>query len=103
MTGQWIASGSKDGTVQIWEVETGRCLRVREVDEAVKHVSWNPEPYLPILAVVGLNTSIMRWSQHDKHEGIRLKHVNSISKVEWHRKGDYFTTVVPGGCKVFGC
>ncbi|KAK1318531.1 hypothetical protein QJS10_CPB04g01263 [Acorus calamus] len=51
MTGQWIASGSKDGTVQIWEDETGRCLRVWEVDEAVKHVSWNPEPDLPILAV----------------------------------------------------
>ncbi|KAK1260134.1 hypothetical protein QJS04_geneDACA002288 [Acorus gramineus] len=130
-TGQWIASGSKDGTVRIWEVETGRCLRVWEVDEAVQHVSWNPVPELPILALCvgqdllllntglgnaeeqsrmtellnvkesppvddsGLNTSIVRWSQHEKHEGIRLKHIKSVSKVEWHRKGDYFTTVVP--------
>ncbi|KAK1311304.1 hypothetical protein QJS10_CPA08g00501 [Acorus calamus] len=98
--------GSKDGTVQIWEAETGRCLQVWEVDETVKHVSWNLEPDLPILAVCvgqdllllntgigkaeeqsrmrellnveesppvddsGLNTSIVRWSQHDKHEAL---------------------------------
>ncbi|KAK1273865.1 hypothetical protein QJS04_geneDACA021902 [Acorus gramineus] len=126
-------NGSKDGTVQIWEVETGRCLRVWEVDEAVQHVSWNPLPDPPILVVCvgrdlllfnmglgnaeeqsrmrellnveesplvddsGLNTSIVRWSQHDKHEGIRLKHIKSVSKVEWHCKEDYFTTVMPGG------
>ncbi|XP_058108486.1 ribosome biogenesis protein BOP1 homolog isoform X2 [Magnolia sinica] len=130
-SGQWIASGSMDGTVRIWEVETGRCLRVWEVNEAVQHVAWNPLPELPILAVcVGqdmllLNTGLgsaeeqqkikellhveaspvpddsgstftVSWVQHDKHDGIRLKHLKSVSSVEWHRKGDYFTTVVPG-------
>ncbi|XVF61742.1 hypothetical protein PTKIN_Ptkin08bG0155000 [Pterospermum kingtungense] len=50
-SGQWIASGSKDGTVRIWEVETGRCLRVWEIGEAVQHVAWNPLPELPLLAV----------------------------------------------------
>ncbi|OMO98866.1 hypothetical protein CCACVL1_04021 [Corchorus capsularis] len=50
-SGQWIASGSKDGTVRIWEVETGRCLKVWEIGEAVQHVAWNPLQELPILAV----------------------------------------------------
>ncbi|XP_031131507.1 ribosome biogenesis protein BOP1 homolog [Ipomoea triloba] len=50
-SGQWIASGSNDGTVRIWEVETGRCLRIWELGEAVQHVSWNPVPELPVLAV----------------------------------------------------
>ncbi|CAN7008052.1 unnamed protein product [Brassica rapa subsp. trilocularis] len=50
-SGQWIASGSTDGSVRIWEVETGRCLKVWQFDEAVKCVAWNPLPDFPILAV----------------------------------------------------
>ncbi|KAG8367480.1 hypothetical protein BUALT_Bualt16G0076400 [Buddleja alternifolia] len=50
-TGQWIASGSKDGTVRIWEVETGRCLRVWDLGESIDEVAWNPLPELPIFAV----------------------------------------------------
>ncbi|KAA8536573.1 hypothetical protein F0562_029051 [Nyssa sinensis] len=132
-SGQWIASGSSDGTVRIWEVETGRCLRVWEVSEAVQHVAWNPLPELPILAVSagqdvfllntgfgneeeqekikellhvetptmpedsGNSTSAVTWAQDDKNKGIRLKHFKSVSSVEWHRKGDYFSTVMPSG------
>lgn len=132
-SGQWIASGSSDGTVRIWEIETGRCLRIWELDEAVQHVAWNPSPDLPILAVSagqdilllnagfeneeqkrikelllvesptvapddsGNNSSIISWAQDDKHEGIRLRHFKTVTSVEWHRKGDYFSTVMPAG------
>ncbi|CAH8383712.1 unnamed protein product [Eruca vesicaria subsp. sativa] len=64
LSGQWIASGSTDGSVRIWEVETGRCLKVWQFDEAVKCVAWNPLPDFPILAVamgidlVFLNTEL---------------------------------------------
>ncbi|OVA04256.1 WD40 repeat [Macleaya cordata] len=131
VSGQWLASGSKDGTVRIWEVETGRCLRIWELGEAVQYVAWNPVPELPILAVAvgqdvlllntGLgnaeeqqkvkellrseapseldnsdhSTSIVSWLQHDKHEGIKLKHLKMVTSVEWHRKGDYFSIVMP--------
>jgi len=37
--------------VRIWEVETGRCLRVWEFEEAVKFVAWNPLREIPIVAV----------------------------------------------------
>lgn len=130
-TGQWIASGSSDGTVRIWEVETGRCIRIWELGESVRHVSWNPMPECPILAVcMGddvylLNTglgnaeeqksleellrvetpsipddsdndkTIVSWVQDDKNGGIRLKHFKTVSSVEWHRKGDYFSTLMP--------
>ncbi|KAL0294351.1 UNVERIFIED_CONTAM: Ribosome biogenesis protein BOP1 [Sesamum radiatum] len=50
-TGQWIASGSKDGTVRIWEVETGRCLQVWDIGETIEEVAWNPLTELPLLAV----------------------------------------------------
>ncbi|XP_068634739.1 ribosome biogenesis protein BOP1 homolog [Aristolochia californica] len=132
-SGQWLASGSTDGTIRIWEVETTRCIRVLEIGEAVQHVAWNPVSELPILAVavgtdvllldtgigneevkqrikdllhidasaapddLGNTASLVSWLQHEKYGGLRLKHQKTVSKVEWHRKGDYFTTVVPGG------
>ncbi|GLT85794.1 hypothetical protein SLE2022_039710 [Rubroshorea leprosula] len=134
-SGQWIASGSIDGTVRVWEVETGRCLRVWAVDEAVQHVAWNPLPELPILAVAlgadvlilntglgneeeqkkikellrvetpaapdesGDTASVSSWLQDEKNEAIRLKHFKTVSSVEWHRKGDYLSTVMPAGEK----
>lgn len=128
-SGQWIASGSTDGTVRIWEVETGRCVRVWEIGEGVNQVAWNPLPQLPILAVavgqdvVLLNTGIgnedvqnsieellllktpsssdesgyVNWVQDDKLHGIRLKHFKTVTTVEWHRKGDYFSIIMPAG------
>ncbi|KAL5566460.1 hypothetical protein UlMin_029624, partial [Ulmus minor] len=130
-SGQWIASGSTDGTVRVWEVETGRCLRVWNMDEAVNCVAWNPVRELPILAAsVGqdlllLNTGlgnaedqervkellhvktptspddsgnkspIAIWLQDDKHGGIRIRHVKTVSSVEWHHGGDYLSAVMP--------
>lgn len=132
-SGQWIASGSSDGTVRVWEVETGRCIKIWELGETVQHVAWNPLPELPILAVsmgqevfllkTGLEkeeeqtrvkellhvetptapdesggiASIISWAEYDKYEGIRIKHFKTVSSVEWHRKGDYFSTVMPAG------
>uniref|UniRef100_A0A6N2MKM0 Ribosome biogenesis protein BOP1 homolog n=1 Tax=Salix viminalis TaxID=40686 RepID=A0A6N2MKM0_SALVM len=138
-SGQWIASGSSDGTVRLWEVETCRCIKVWEFGEVVQYVAWNPLPELPILAVTvgqdvfllnsGLgNEEIQRkvkellhvetptapedsgnkvsgwsWRQDDEHEGIRLRHFKSVYSVEWHRKGDYFSTVMPADILFFHC
>ncbi|WCJ32635.1 hypothetical protein M5689_014045 [Euphorbia peplus] len=134
-SGQWIASGSTDGTVRVWEVDTGIYLKIWEFDEAVNSVAWNPLPELPILAIsVGLdlflvntglgslevqknvtellqiNTPIasdvsgkgnaaldVSWIQDEKYGGIRLRHFKTISSVEWHRRGDYFCTLMPAG------
>ncbi|KAL2907245.1 Ribosome biogenesis protein BOP1-like protein [Bienertia sinuspersici] len=131
-TGQWIASGSIDGTVRIWEVATGRCVRVWEVGSAVRHVAWNPLPNQPILAVsvdqdvlildTGLGSEeeqrkisdllqfekpaipdesgdadIVSWHSDDKLGGLRLKHFKTVSSIEWHRRGDYFSTLSKKG------
>ncbi|WJX21872.1 Ribosome biogenesis protein 1, variant 2 [Trifolium repens] len=121
-SGQWMASGSSDGTVRVWEVETGRCLRRWEIGEAVNCVTWNPLPAIHILAVsmgqdvLLLNTGLgdeeeqqrikelllvdspkasdetgkkapsVSWLKDDKHDGIRLRHLKTVTSVEWHRK-----------------
>ncbi|KAK9725457.1 hypothetical protein RND81_05G145000 [Saponaria officinalis] len=131
-SGQWIASGSSDGTVRVWEVATGRCIRTWEFDHAIQHVAWNPSPQLQILAVsVGPNvyifdtklgndeeqknikdlfhfdkvnvedksgnTAFISWLPDDKHGGVKVQHFKTVSSVEWHRKGDYFSSVMPAG------
>ncbi|XP_010681022.2 ribosome biogenesis protein BOP1 homolog isoform X2 [Beta vulgaris subsp. vulgaris] len=131
-SGQWLASGSTDGTVRIWEVATGRCVRVWEVGGAIRHVVWNPLPHQPILAVsvdrdvlildTGLGSEeeqgkikdllhiekpiipdesgdagIVSWLPDDKLGGLRLKHFKTVSSIEWHRRGDYLSTVIPAG------
>ncbi|KAJ7520808.1 hypothetical protein O6H91_19G023800 [Diphasiastrum complanatum] len=50
-SGQWLVSASYDGTVRLWEVQTGRCCRVWNMNGRVHHVSWNPNPQLSIIAV----------------------------------------------------
>ncbi|KAF9588322.1 hypothetical protein IFM89_008739 [Coptis chinensis] len=54
-------------------------------------------------------TSAVNWLQHDKYNGIRLKHIKGfvdsnwttfmgsrgVSSVEWHYRGDYFKMIVP--------
>jgi ribosome biogenesis protein ERB1 len=47
--GQWLASGSDDCTVRVWEVETGRCFRRFELGAVVTSVEWNPNPDMPLL------------------------------------------------------
>ncbi|KMZ67822.1 putative Ribosome biogenesis protein bop1 [Zostera marina] len=132
VSGEWIASGSNDGTARIWEVENGRCLKIWQFDEAIQHVAWNPLPELPIIAVstgqdvflldtgcgsedqsqnikglLNVNVSVLTtnseensaplvtWVNHEKYDGIRLKHFKLVTTIDWHYKGDYFCTVVP--------
>lgn len=50
-SGEYLVSGSDDGTVRMWEVETGRELASWDVNGVVQSVQWNPNPALHIVAV----------------------------------------------------
>ncbi|XP_025076239.1 ribosome biogenesis protein bop1-like isoform X1 [Pomacea canaliculata] len=57
-SGQWLATGSDDGTVRFWEEITGRCWRKVDVGGKVSSVAWNPDPNLCLVAVA-VNTSVI--------------------------------------------
>lgn len=50
-TGQFLLSGSNDGTVRIWEVNTGRCLKTIITDETVRSVEWCPNAALSLVLI----------------------------------------------------
>ncbi|CEP24363.1 unnamed protein product [Cyberlindnera jadinii] len=58
-SGLWLATGSDDGTVKIWEVLTGRQVYSVQIvgtkddddEDRVECVSWNPDGQLGLLAV----------------------------------------------------
>merc|ERR1719367_1677990 len=50
-TGQFLASGSDDGTVRVWEVQTGYCLKKFDVGGVVRSLTWCPNKALSLLAV----------------------------------------------------
>lgn len=56
-TGQYLASGSDDGTVRLWEVESGKCMQVWRIGrrtekdpQPVTCVAWNPSTEYHLLA-----------------------------------------------------
>lgn len=50
-SGQFLASGGDDGTLRVWEINSGRCLRKLQVSETEKivKVAWSPNPSLYVL------------------------------------------------------
>ncbi|KAG4935729.1 hypothetical protein JHK84_049930 [Glycine max] len=39
-------------------------------------------------------TPSVSWIKDDKHMGLKLRHFKIVTAVEWHQKGDYFSTVM---------
>ena len=50
--GQYLASGSADGTARLWELDTALCVRVWTFPQPVTRVLFNPNPQHALLAVV---------------------------------------------------
>ncbi|KAL9270532.1 Ribosome biogenesis protein BOP1-like protein [Drosera capensis] len=99
--------GSTDATVRIWEVATGRCIRVWQVGAAVQHVAWNPLWQLPILPVSVYNSPhyirVFFSASHfsimltlDDHaqlfSGAMNAHKKDITGVAYHRSYPLFAT-----------
>ncbi|XP_059177727.1 ribosome biogenesis protein bop1-like [Physella acuta] len=66
-SGQWLASGSDDGTMKLWEVATGRCMKTLKLGGKVTYVAWNPNPDVNLVAaVVGTDVILINSGLGDK-------------------------------------
>lgn len=64
-TGQWLVSGSDDGSVRFWEVSTGRCMKSITMETGslgnmcIRSVAWNPHPDVSLVAIAMGQTVIL--------------------------------------------
>mmetsp|Transcript_31118 Transcript_31118/g.69148 ORF Transcript_31118/g.69148 Transcript_31118/m.69148 type:complete len:730 (-) Transcript_31118:537-2726(-) len=58
-TGQWLLSGADDGSVKLWEVRSGRCMKTWELGSAVQSVAWCPAASLRVVSAVAGNRVVM--------------------------------------------
>ncbi|XP_065066658.1 ribosome biogenesis protein bop1-like [Rhopilema esculentum] len=66
-TGQWLASGSADNTVRLWEVATCRCLKTIKFEDGIKFIEWSPSASFSLIAVaVGKSLFILNPHLGDK-------------------------------------
>ena len=57
--GQFVASGSDDGTVRIWEIRTGYCMKKFNFGKVVQSVAWCPNNALSLVAVAVENRIVL--------------------------------------------
>ncbi|KAJ6245454.1 ribosome biogenesis protein bop1 block of proliferation 1 protein [Anaeramoeba flamelloides] len=88
-TGQWLASGSDDNTVRIWEIATGKCFKIWNFKETVYDVKWNPRASLSILAVASGdllfivdNGELIGTQSQIENNNEYLKHLNVLREKE---------------------
>jgi len=120
--GQWIASGSEDHTVRIWEIDTGRCIKSFEMENEIRKVQFNPNKHVSVLAVVceesvtfmpvfvkneEINNTLKdvirripseekpfcKWHVDVENYIVTIKLGGLLRYFDWHLKGDYFVTV----------
>uniref|UniRef100_A0A7I4XT66 Ribosome biogenesis protein BOP1 homolog n=1 Tax=Haemonchus contortus TaxID=6289 RepID=A0A7I4XT66_HAECO len=120
--GELLVSGGADGTVRLWMMESGRCIKTYRMGGAVNSVAFCPIGSKSLVAVAheGRQISILNTNCGDKlvcsqteelirevpiedsdgkvnwrriKDRIVIEMPNEIRKVIWHAKGDYLASV----------
>ena len=58
-SGQFLASGSDDGTLRVWEIQTGYCMKTFDLGGVVKSVMWCPNKALSLIAAAVENRVLL--------------------------------------------
>jgi ribosome biogenesis protein ERB1 len=125
-SGQWLASGGDDGTLRLWEVASGRCMRAWRLGAPVVCVAWCPNAATRLLAAAvgkcvvllpqGVGSEVAEaaaldalrleggevagalatWRQRGDG-GVEVEHGHVVRHLAWHARGDYFSSAAPTG------
>jgi WD40 repeat protein len=92
LDGRWLASGSDDRTVRVWEAESGQeLLRLEGHTKSVNSVSCSPDGRW--LASGSDDNSVRIWDAETGRERRRLDgHENSVYSVSWSPDGHWLAS-----------
>jgi WD40 repeat protein len=89
--GSTLASGSMDGTVRLWDANTGKHLRTLETEHAVTSVAFSPDD--TIVASAGKGKSARLWDAGTgKHLRTLPRHVPEVNSVAFSPDGTVVAT-----------
>jgi ribosome biogenesis protein ERB1 len=80
-SGQWLLSGGLDGTVRLWEVGSGRCVRVWRLGAEVRSVALNPSEQLE-LAAATVGNKVVLLLLNPKSEGERAERSRQLLEAD---------------------
>jgi ribosome biogenesis protein ERB1 len=90
--GQYLASGSEDGVVKLWECDSGFCKFTWDFSKhgKIHHLEWNPDPMNALLAIaVGRSLLLVTTGTGDKDSlEITESHLSTLLEATQHKNKD---------------
>jgi WD40 repeat protein len=95
--GLWLACGSHDGSVRLWNLRNGNCTLFEGHRGSVRQVSFAPDS--SILASGGDDGSIRLWDVHDQTSVILwVQHRLEVWSIAFSSCGSMLASVTAAGC-----
>jgi WD40 repeat protein len=83
--GKRLASVSTDGTMRVWDADTGQAVQVLGPEGGGFTVTWSPDGKR--LANAPGDTTVRVWDAETGKEVLQLKHMAGILGLSWGRGG----------------
>ena len=96
--GKYLATGSEDGTVRVWDIETGDCIHVLKHGEGVNQLAFG----INDTRIASGGYSVCIWDVETGQEIKRLPSIGSlVGCVQFSNDGNYFLTKSLNLCYVY--